>query len=210
MKQRKLVIVSALVGAVVAAGVVVPTMAWLSDGSEKVVNKFQSENITITLDEAVVEATTGKAIDAVNSRTSAEQNYKVVAGRVVDKDPTPTVEKGSVPAVVYVKVTNGDKDNFTPAYDTADWTKVSGDASKAIYRYNAVVDAYNAAEDVTLKPIFETVKVSDKLEHYNGEIQITALAYAVQAEGLVTEADGTVDYTAADKQAKAYFNSENN
>jgi len=200
MKVRGIAMTCALIGTVLAAGVVAPTLAWLSDSSETVTNTFKSESISVTVTEAQVEPETGKAQE--NAPRVVGNDYKVVAGRVLDKDPTPTIAKGSVPCAVYVKVTNGNASFFTPNYDTTNWTKISGDDTSAVYRYNEVVNAYTAQEDVDLEPIFEEVKVSDAFTGIEGNVEITVQAYAVQAEGLVSGDD----FTGSDAQAVAFFN----
>lgn len=200
MKVKSIAMVCALVGTVLAAGVVAPTLAWLSSQSETVTNTFKSENVTVTITEAKVNPETGKAED--NAERVISNEYKVVAGRVLDKDPTPTVKQGSVPCAVYVKVTNGNAELFTPNYDTTHWVLISGDENEAVYRYNGVADAYKANADVDLEPVFTTVTVDgEKFTGLDENVKITAQAYAVQAEGLV---DGT-DFSKADAQAEAFF-----
>ena len=96
MKKSKKFLVSFLAVIVIAASLAAPTYSWLSSKSEKVVNTFAGGVITVTVDEAQVD-TNGKRIEG-GERVIAN-SYKYAAGAVLDKDPTPTVLKGSVPCV---------------------------------------------------------------------------------------------------------------
>ena len=198
-RMRKIAVVTAMACAVAAMGIVAPTLAWLSDSSASVTNTFKGESVTVSIDEAPVDAETGKQIDGERVLSN---DYMIVAGRVLDKDPTPTVKKGSVESAVYVKVTNGDPSIFTPNYDAENWTKISGDDESAVYRYSTTVNAYKTEDDVTLSPVFTTVTVSEDFTGLEDDVNITAQAYAVQAEGLVNGDD----FTKADAQALSYFN----
>lgn len=209
-KVRGIAVVCALVSTVLAAGVVAPTLAWLSSNSQTVTNTFKSESITVNIDEAKVDTVTGKKLVGDDAARVAGNEYKVVAGRILDKDPTPSVVGGSVECAVYVKVTNADTTNFTPAYDTGDtgaWELVKGNDAEAIYRYKTTVNAYDVdkQKSVGLKPIFETVTVSEDFTGFAegvDKVEITVQAYAVQAEGLVNGDD----FSKADAQAEDYFN----
>ena len=101
-KSQKLMLTSLLL-AVIMVITVMPTLSWLSSTSEPVVNTFAGGMISIKLDEAKVDIN-GKAI--AGAERVKENRYKYVAGAVLDKDPTPTVLKGSEECYVFLLVEN--------------------------------------------------------------------------------------------------------
>lgn len=188
MKKSKKFLTAFMAVVMIAACIAAPTYSWLSSRSEQVVNTFAGGAITVTIDEAQVD-TDGKKIDG-GERVVAN-SYKYAAGSVLDKDPTPTVLKGSVECYVFLCVENELDDLFSMDINTADWTKVSEEQGKAIYLYKEAVDAENADEDITLSPIFTQVTVSKELTQDDvarlGEKNINVTAYAIQTEALTRE-----------------------
>lgn len=188
MKKSKKFLTAFMAVVMIAACIAAPTYSWLSSRSEQVVNTFAGGAITVTVDEAQVD-TDGKKIDG-GERVVAN-SYKYAAGSVLDKDPTPTVLKGSVECYVFLCVENELDDLFSMNINTADWTKVSEENGKAIYIYKETVDAENADEDITLTPIFTQVTVSKELTQDDvarlGEKNVNVTAYAIQTEALTQE-----------------------
>lgn len=188
MKKSKKFLTAFMALVMIAACIAAPTYSWLSSRSEQVVNTFAGGAITVTVDEAQVD-TDGKKIDG-GERVVAN-SYKYAAGSVLDKDPTPTVLKGSVECYVFLCVENELDDLFSMNINTADWTKVSEENGKAIYIYKETVDAENADEDITLTPIFTQVTVSKELTQDDvarlGEKNVNVTAYAIQTEALTQE-----------------------
>lgn len=188
MKKSKKFLTAFMAVVMIAACIAAPTYSWLSSRSEQVVNTFAGGAITVTVDEAQVD-TDGKKIDG-GERVVAN-SYKYAAGSVLDKDPTPTVLKGSVECYVFLCVENELDDLFSMNINTADWTKVSEENGKAIYIYKETVDAENADEDITLTPIFTQVTVSKELTQDDvarlGEKNVNVTAYAIQTEVLTQE-----------------------
>ncbi len=196
MKKSKKFLVSFLAVIVIAASLAAPTYSWLSSKSEKVVNTFAGGVITVTVDEAQVD-TNGKRIEG-GERVIAN-SYKYAAGAVLDKDPTPTVLKGSVPCYVFLCVDNELNNLFSMNINTDDWSAVAEEDSKTIYIYKETVDAEHSAEDIMLSPIFTQVTVSKELTQDDvaklGEKKLSVTAYAIQTEALsqqeaITEACG--------------------
>ena len=196
MKKSKKFLVSFLAVIGIAASLAAPTYSWLSSKSEKVVNTFAGGVITVTVDEAQVD-TNGKRIEG-GERVIAN-SYKYAAGAVLDKDPTPTVLKGSVPCYVFLCVDNELNNLFSMNINTDDWSAVAEEDSKTIYIYKETVDAEHSAEDIMLSPIFTQVTVSKELTQDDvaklGEKKLSVTAYAIQTEALsqqeaITEACG--------------------
>ena len=191
MKKSKKFLVSFLAVIVIAASLAAPTYSWLSSKSEKVVNTFAGGAITVTVDEAQVDTNGGERVIA--------NSYKYAAGSVLDKDPTPTVLKGSVPCYVFLCVDNELNNLFSMNINTDDWSAVAEEDNKTIYIYKETVDAEHSAEDIMLSPIFTQVTVSKELTQDDvaklGEKKLSVTAYAIQTEALsqqeaITEACG--------------------
>ncbi|MBS6396747.1 MAG: SipW-dependent-type signal peptide-containing protein [Clostridiales bacterium] len=110
MKKKTFTLFLAL--ALVFAGIIGGTLAWLTDTTDAVVNTFTDSDIDITLTE------TG----AVNNHNS----YKMVPGYTISKDPKVTVEAGSEKCYLFVKLEkSANFDNFL-TYEIADgWTALT-------------------------------------------------------------------------------------
>lgn len=207
-KSQKAIIVSLLL-AVIAAMTISPTLSWLSDTSDPVVNTFAGGAISIKLDEALVD-TDGKALQGDDAQRVNNNSYKYIPGAVLDKDPTATVLKGSEECYVFMCVDNELNDLFTINYDTTSWLKVASKGNKTVYVYNSKVNALNSEKDVVLNPIFTTVTVSQDLTSEDvaeiGQKTVTATAYAVQTANIDKNdaIDLAVEQFLTDATADAY------
>ncbi len=188
MKKSKKFLALVLSLAVIAVTSVSPTFSWLSAQSERVVNTFAGGAIAIVVDEAKV----GPDGSVVDGGRVTENRYKYVAGAVLDKDPTPTILKGSDSCYVFLYLENELTDKFSLNIDNDSWKAVAQDGGNTLYVYSTKVDASQAENDVVLNPIFTKVTVSDSLtaEDINnlGERTLCVTAYAVQTEALSSEA----------------------
>lgn len=115
MKKKAMALVLAL--GLVVVGIVSGTMAWLTASSTEVKNTFTDSDINITLEETT-------------------QDYKMIPGWTIAKDPKVTVAKGSEDCYVFVKIdksTNYDTYLKDYAVDEA-WTqlKTDGDSPEAV------------------------------------------------------------------------------
>ena len=176
----------------VAAIAVTGTLAFLTDESDPLVNRFTFGNTEVEIAEP--------KWDAALAENGVDGAMKVVPGQTVDKDPTITV-KGSEEVYVYAYVNNALADYVTIGAISANWTPVVG--LDGLYRYNTTVTP--AADGTTLEPLFETVTISDginqeMLEENNPFTNgtITVQAYVHQA----AEAGQEV----ADAAAVEFFN----
>lgn len=189
-KSQKLMLICLML-TLIAVVTVVPTFSWLSSTSQPVVNTFAGGAISIKLDEALVD-TDGQAVEGEGAQRVNNNSYKYVAGAELDKDPTPTVLKGSEECYVFICVENGLSDKFTINYDTQSWLKVAEAEDKTVYAYSTKVDASASETDIVLKPIFTTVSVSDELTAEDietlGERTLSATAYAVQTQAITAQA----------------------
>lgn len=180
MKRSKKFLAFLISVALVAAISMMPTLSWLSDKSDKVVNTFAGGAISIVLDEAPVDAS-GHEIEGDRVTSNS---YKYVAGATLDKDPTPTVLKGSDSCYVFICVENDLNDLFTLNIDTDSWKQVAQSGGDTLYIYANSVDASQSPQDIVLNPIFTQVEVSEDLTQQDvkdlGERQLNVTAYAVQ------------------------------
>ncbi len=187
MKRSRKFLVLLISVALVAAITITPTLSWLSDTSDRVVNTFAGGAISIVLDEAPVDAY-GNEIEGDRVTSNS---YKYVAGATLDKDPTPTVLAGSESCYVFIFVENelGD-DLFTLNIDTQSWLQVAQSGGNTLYIYSSSVDASQSSQDIVLNPIFTQVQVSQELTQQDveelGEKTICTTAYAVQTASLTS------------------------
>ena len=86
MKKKTIAILMAAM--LVCGGAAGATMAWLTDSSQRVTNTFTYGDININLTETMPE----------------NQTAKMIPGSVIKKDPKVTVEAGSEPCYVFVKI----------------------------------------------------------------------------------------------------------
>ena len=193
MKKSRLLMSISLLLSVIAVITVGPTLSWLSSKSEPVVNTFAGGAISIRLDEALV-GTDGKAIVGENARRVTANSYKYVAGAVLDKDPTPTVLKGSEECYVFLLVENGLNDKFTINYSTDTWLKIAESGEKTVYVYAEKVNALTAENDISLTPIFTRITVSSELTSEDiealGEKRLCVTAFAVQTANIDAQTAG--------------------
>lgn len=171
MKKKTLALFLAL--ALVLVGIIGGTMAWLTDTTDEVVNTFTDSDIDITLAE-----TTG-------------EDYKMVPGYTISKDPKVTVEEGSEKCYLFVKLEESTNFDSFLTYEIADgWTALDG-VDNVYYRTVDTADmgtAYSVLKDDQV-----TVKGEVTKEMMNALTDatyptLTVTAYASQFNKNATEA----------------------
>ena len=113
MKKKALALVLAL--ALLVAGVVGGTLAWLTDQTDEVKNTFTVGDINIGL-------------------TETTADYKMVPGNTIAKDPTVTVEEGSDLSYVRMKVTFNNASKLMAMLPSADNLDYDTDAEVELVR----------------------------------------------------------------------------
>lgn len=190
MKRKKKWIAMGSLLAILLVVTVIPTYSWLSSQTDPVVNSFAGGTISIALDEAKVDEN-GQRITGDKAERVTSNSYKYVAGAVLDKDPTPTVLKGSEECYVFLCVENQLNDKFAINYDTESWLKVGEKGDKTVYAYKSKVNALHAEKDVALDPIFTEITVSEALTSDDvkqlGKKNLNVTAYAVQTASLKSD-----------------------
>lgn len=192
MKKRTLtLVISLLLVALVAVG---GTLAWLKAETTPVVNTFSPSDIGVELKEHKYDATN----DVLTNEETTEgvNNYKMIPGWTIPKDPKATVTSGSEDCYLFVKVEKSTNfnDYMEMAIDTQ-WTavpdvtgvyyiKIDEDSEKNV-PYNILGEGtaeYNDVEytwtdnQVLVKP---TV-TKTMMENVNPNPTLTFTAYATQ------------------------------
>ena len=137
MKKRTIALLCAAMMVVgVAAG---GTLAWLVSNSGAVTNTFTTRDITVTLTE-----TTG-------------DEYKMVPGYTIGKDPTVTLKAGSEKSYVFVKVEKSNNVDSFLTYEMAEgWIELDGENGV----YYRVVEASEEDQEFSVLAN-DQVKVKD-------------------------------------------------
>lgn len=160
-----------LVFGVVAGG----TLAWLIDKTDPVVNTFTYGNINITLTE------------------STGNNYKIIPGKDITKDPKVTVKATSEACWLFVEVK--EEGTFVAdkvTYSIADgWTKGDGTKIPANVYYREVSAVTADTDFSVLKDNKITVKdtlTKKDIKNITTNPTLTFTAYAVQKDGIADAA----------------------
>lgn len=180
MKILTLLLCAVMVVSCTVAGV----LAWVIDESRPVVNTFSASRIQINLDESKYEPSDNSLTTATRVKTN--DNYKMLPGWTLLKDPKVTVEGGSEACWLFIKLQKANEVDKYLEYDIASgWTSLS-DEDGVYYRE---VDKKDSAQGFyILKENQVKVKDTVDLAQMNGLIgsgespQMTFTAYAVQLE----------------------------
>lgn len=165
MKKKSLALLLAI--ALVVVGAVAGTVAWLTDRTAAVKNTFTTSDITIELKD-----TTG-------------ENYKMIPGWNIAKDPKVTVKQGSEACYLFVKLQKSANFDTFMTYAMADgWTALP-DTTDVYYREVAAANADTTFEVLQGNQV--TVKGTVTKAQMNGLTEatypiLTVTAYASQLQ----------------------------
>ena len=177
MKKKGLAMVLALVLLAVCA--VSGTLAWLTAKSEVVTNTFTTSDIKVELKE-----TTG-------------QEYKMIPGYTIRKDPKATVVTGSEECYLFVKLDKSTNFDTYLEYVIADgWTKLEGVADTVYYREVKTADigkAYSVLKNNQVTVKGEVTKAMMDGLTTEALPKLTVTAYASQLHK-----NATTEFTAAE------------
>ena len=175
--------------AVIGSAAVTGTLAWYT-ANDEITNTFTVGNIEMTLTET--------KIGTENEMTSEDQQYKIVPGVDIKKDPTVTIQANSEDCYVFVQVLDSltDVDGISIEAYGDKWELK--DANSHIYQYKFAEGdkAYvvpKSDKDTTLQAVFKTIKVDgdlvtpDVLGGIGESDRIEVKVYAHQAEGVTKE-----------------------
>lgn len=174
--SRRLVALVAVLALAMGA-IIGGTLAYLMDETDPIVNTFTYGNIDIDLTE------TGAAKDAETGQYNNE--YKVMPGNTVTKDPVVKVKSGSEACYLYVQLDKSEGfDNFMTYVMADGWRQLDG--YENIW-YQEVEEAEEDKSFQVLKDNEVIVKPSvtkEMVDGLNGNMPtLTVTAYAVQKEG---------------------------
>lgn len=194
MKNRRNVsnkTVAILLALVLAIGCAVGgTLAWLISQTDPVVNTFTYGNINIDLYEHEYNASES---NLGKNKVTKVDNYKIIPGVDLPKDPTVEVKANSEACWLFVKVKEENWPTFTDAdktkkvsYHIADgWAAL--DSQPGVY-YRQVDADDKAQEFPVLKDNTVTVRdtlTKDEVDQLKGKKPtLTFTAYAVQRDGI--------------------------
>jgi len=171
---RNRILLTALAALLLVTLTIGGTMAWLSATSAPVTNTFTTSKVGVSIDEEA-------------------EDFKMVPGATITKDPVVTLAAGSEDAWVFVKITKSDNldtyiENYTP--DTANWFSCGNN----VWVYKEPLSAGDTAR------FLETVKVKDSVTADNmtaaetNKPTLTFTPYAIQSAHLkVGDTSITVD-----------------
>ena len=178
-------------------GVIGGTVAWLIATPDPVVNTFTYGDINIDLDE------TDTKLDDDNNPNTNE--YEMMPGQPITKDPEITVKSGSEEMWLFVKLEKSSNFDTFMEYTVADgWTALSG-VDGVYYQHITAEDVATADKKIAvIKDDTITVKESVTKEQLNaldsGSSEnyptLTVTAYAVQYAGNATADDAWAKVTA--------------
>ena len=181
--------IALIAATVMLMGIVGGTIAWLVDKTDAVVNTFTYGDINIELKETDTN-------DGDNNPLTNE--YKMMPGQEIEKDPVLTVKKGSEDCWLFVKLEKSDDakfDDFMTFTVAEGWTALDG-ADGVYYREVAATDV--ADDDLSFGiikdnkvSVWDTVTKEDlnQLTENNKYPKLTVTGYAVQKAGMATAAD---------------------
>ena len=206
---KKKALAAILAVALIACVAVGATLAYLQDKTEVATNVFTLGKVDIKLDEAVIDED-GQATD---ERTEeGNDNYFLMPGQTVDKDPTVTVIGGSEECYVRVFVTLDHADEiyaiyqahnmtldsaleFFGGYDETVWEPVSMSSAnisegKLVVEFRYVANDGKVAKsssDTVLAPVIETVTLPDFVNNTDTARLPDGFSVEVYAEAIQTK-----------------------
>lgn len=192
MKTKSKALLLALCAVLLVAASVLGTMAYLTS-QDKVTNTFTVGSVSITLDEAKVNAD-GTYVTGKDNRTD-ENDYHLLPGHEYIKDPVVHVDANSEECYLFVTINNAiaeieaTGDTTVAAQMGANgWKIVDSDAG--LYVYVGKAEDASAPLAVSAKnniPVFEKIVIAGSVDNTTlatyEEATITVTAYAVQKDG---------------------------
>ena len=186
--MKKKILVACLCVALAVLTIAGTTLAYLTS-QDTVTNTFTVGNVSITLDEAAVNAdgTLKYKEDGTTLADRVDSNsYKLIPGQTYTKDPTVHVTADSEKCYVFVKVDNGiaalegSSNTIASQIATNGWTSVTGETNV----YYKTVEATTTGADLTVFSSFTLANdANSKAEWDSQDIKVVVTAYAVQYDG---------------------------
>lgn len=174
MKKKSLALLLAI--AIVVVGVVAGTVAWLTDKTPSVTNTFTTSDINIELKET-------------------KNNFQMIPGWNIEKDPKVTVKAGSEACYLFVKLEKSTNFDTFMTYEMADGWEALPEAPGVYYREVAAATADTTFE--VLKGNQVTVRGTVTKAQMNGLTADTYPTLTVTAYASQLYKNNTEKFTAA-------------
>lgn len=160
MKKKSLALLLAI--AIVVVGVVAGTVAWLTDQTPSVTNTFTTSDINIELKET-------------------KNNFQMIPGWNIEKDPKVTVKAGSEACYLFVKLEKSTNFDTFMTYEMADGWEALPEAPGVYYREVAAATADTTFEvlkgnQVTVKDEVTKAQMNDLTADTYPTLTVTAYA----------------------------------
>ena len=160
MKKKSLALLLAI--AIVVVGVVAGTVAWLTDKTPSVTNTFTTSDINIELKET-------------------KNNFQMIPGWNIEKDPKVTVKTGSEACYLFVKLEESKNFADFMTYEMADGWEALPEAPGVFYREVAAATADTTFEvlkgnQVTVKDEVTKAQMNDLTADTYPTLTVTAYA----------------------------------
>lgn len=211
MKKVSKTLLLVLCAVLLVVGSVMGTLAYLQDTTEVAENTFTSGHVYIDLTEKDwdkdADETDNRTDIVVGETRDLKNEYELIPGRTVDKDPMVTVKADSEEAYVYmtVNVDNLSKltailddssyyvdnvfliQNLVTGYDAATWKYVGFENDTYLFVYKETVTTKDG-DAKNLEPLFTQVTLpgaeftNENIDDIK-DVTINITAYAIQAEG---------------------------
>ena len=178
MKKKSLALLLAI--ALVVVGVVAGTVAWLTDQTPSVTNTFTTSDINIELKET-------------------KNNFQMIPGWNIEKDPKVTVKAGSEACYLFVKLEKSTNFDTFMTYEMADGWEALPEAPGVYYREVAAATADTTFE--VLKDNQVTVKGTVTKEQMNALTADTYPTLTVTAYASQLNKNNTQEFTVAEAWA---------
>ena len=201
-KTKTKALLMSLCAVLLVAASVLGTMAYLTD-SKDVKNTFTVGNVAIKLDEAKVDENGTQVVDKDGNPVArvTENEYKLLPGYTITKDPKATVLAGSEECWLFVKIEkSANFDQYLTYTPATGWKLVTG--TDNVYARKVTTADFGTAfsvlqnDQVTVKgTVTEGMMTSLTTASYP---TLTITAYATQLHKSATE-----DFTAVDAWAAA-------
>lgn len=209
--NNKKVIATILAVVLVMGSIIGGTMAWLIDETDEVVNTFTYGDVNIDLDETDTE------LD--NDDDDSTNEYEMMPGQDIEKDPKVTVKAGSEACWLFVKLEKSENfDEFLTYTIGEGWTQLLDENGEEVegvyYRYQAEIaadgeDAVYSVLEGDKVHVLETV-TKEQLNELDPDGEdanyptLTVTAYAVQYVGFEAEvSEGAEEATTEQVNAAA-------
>lgn len=175
MKKKSLALLLAI--AIVVVGAVAGTVAWLTDKTPSVTNTFTTSDINIELKET-------------------KNNFQMIPGWNIEKDPKVTVKVGSEACYLFVKLEKSTNFDTFMTYEMADGWEALPEAPGVYYREVAAATADTTFE--VLKGNQVTVKDEVTKAQMNALTADTYPTLTVTAYASQQFKNNTQEFTAAE------------